>query len=232
MEQQKKLSLSGTPESELKIDIALVYSLLKEQHPDLLHLPITQIDNGWDNAIFRLGNKLSVRLPRRQAAAKLIENEQTWLPQIAPKLPIAVPLPQRIGYPTKNYPWRWSILPWLDGITADQQEPSANQAPLFANFMRSLHVTAPPNAPLNPVRGVPLIQRSLTVEERLSRLESKTNLITKKIKNIWHTAVSTPIDVTAKWLHGDLHPRNILVQNGRSQKARHFAIAGIIDLVF
>ncbi|MGK7897586.1 MAG: aminoglycoside phosphotransferase family protein [Xenococcus sp. (in: cyanobacteria)] len=221
MEQQKKSSLIGTPESELEINPALVYSLLQEQHPDLLHLPINKIDNGWDNAIFRLGNKLSVRLPRRQAAAKLIENEQTWLPQIAAKLPIAVPIPERIGFPTKNYPWRWSILPWLTGVTADQEEPSANQAPLFADILRSLHLTAPLNAPLNPVRGVPLIQRSHSVEERMQRLEQKTNLITPKIKNIWHTAVEMPIDVTAKWLHGDLHPRNILVKNG--------VISGIID---
>ena len=221
MKQQEKPSLIGTPDSEIAIDTTLVYSLLKEQHRDLMHLPINQIDNGWDNAIFRLGNKLSVRLPRRQAAAKLIEHEQTWLPQIATKLPIAVPIPKRIGYPSKNYPWRWSILPWLDGVTADREQPSANQAQLFANFLRSLHVTAPANAPLNPVRGVPLIQRSLTVEERIPRLQRKTNLITQKLKTLWYTAVATPIDVTAKWLHGDLHPRNILVKES--------AITGIID---
>ena len=215
------ISLIGTPESELEIDITLVSNLLREQHPDLGQLPIHQIDNGWDNAIFRLGNKLLVRLPRRAAAAKLIENEQTWLPQIANHLPIAVPLPERIGYPTKNYPWRWSVLPWFDGVTADLDEPSANQAKLFADFLRSLHVTAPANAPLNPVRGVPLTQRSRAVEERMQRLERKTNLITHKIKKIWQTALETPIDVTAKWLHGDLHPRNILVRNR--------AIAGIID---
>ena len=221
MEQQTKPNLIGTPESELEINPALVYSLLQEEHPDLRHLPISQIDHGWDNAIFRLGNKLLVRLPRRQQAAKLIEHEQTWLPKLAPQLPIAVPIPYRIGHPTKNYPWRWSILPWLDGVTADQEEPAANQAQLWANFLRSLHVPAPPNAPTNSFRGVPLIQRSLAIEQRILRLEQKTNLITQKLKNIWHDAVNTPIDVTAKWLHGDLHPRNILVKNG--------AISGVID---
>ncbi|MEM9274077.1 MAG: aminoglycoside phosphotransferase family protein [Cyanobacteria bacterium P01_F01_bin.143] len=221
MEQQTKPSLIGTPESELEINPALVYSLLQEEHPDLMHLPISQIDHGWDNAIFRLGDKLSVRLPRRQQAAKLIENEQTWLPKLALQLPIAVPIPYRIGYPTKNYPWNWSILPWLDGVTADQEEPAANQAQLWANFLRSLHVTAPPNAPTNPFRGVALVQRSRTIEQRILRLEQKTNLITQKLKNIWHDAVNTPIDVTEKWLHGDLHPRNILVKHG--------AISGIID---
>jgi hypothetical protein len=69
----------GTPISFVKIDVSLVTCLLHEQHPDLVHLPIHEVDAGWDNAIFRLGGDLSIRLPRRQVAAKLIENEQTWL---------------------------------------------------------------------------------------------------------------------------------------------------------
>ena len=221
MKSDGKSSSIGTPISELEIDAALVYSLLEEQHPDLIHLPIHLVDAGWDNAMFRLGDQLSVRLPRRKAAATLIENEQTWLPLLADRLPIPVPTPHRLGLPAQNYPWRWSVLPWLAGVTAEQEEPHLNQAKLFASFLRSLHVPAPLNAPPNAVRGVPLNQRAVSVEERMQRLERKTNLITQKIKNTWHKALNTPIDVQAKWLHGDLHPRNILVENG--------AIAGIID---
>ena len=217
----KKSSLIGTPISELEIDAALVYSLLEEQHPDLIHLPIHLVDTGWDNVIFRLGNKLSVRLPRRKVAAKLIENEQTWLPLLADRLPIPIPTPYRIGLPAQNYPWRWSVLPWLAGVTADREEPNVDRAKLFALFLRSLHMPAPLNAPKNAVRGVPLSQRAVSVEERMLRLEKKTNLITPKIRKIWHKALNTPIDVRDKWLHGDLHPRNILIQNG--------AISGIID---
>jgi aminoglycoside phosphotransferase (APT) family kinase protein len=195
--------------------------LLEEQHPDLAHLPIHLVDAGWDNAMFRLGDQLSVRLPRRKAAATLIENEQTWLPLLASRLPIPVPTPYRLGNPAKGYPWRWSILPWLPGIAADQEEPHPNQVKLFASFLQSLHIPAPLNAPVNAVRGVPLIQRAASVEERMQRLETKTNLITQKIRNTWNMALNAPIDVEAKWLHGDLHSRNILVENG--------AIAGIID---
>jgi aminoglycoside phosphotransferase (APT) family kinase protein len=221
MESERKSSSIGTPVSELEIDAALVYSLLEEQHPDLKHLPIHAVDAGWDNAMFRLGNQFSVRLPRRKAAATLIENEQTWLPLLADRLPIPVPTPCRLGKPTQNYPWRWSVLPWLIGIAADQQEPKANQAKRLASFMRSLHVPAPLNAPLNAVRGVPLYQRAASVEERMQRLETKTNLITQRIKNTWNEALSAPMDVQPTWLHGDLHARNVLVENG--------AIAGIVD---
>ncbi len=221
MESERKSSSIGTPVSELELDAALVYGLLEKQHPDLAHLPLHLVDAGWDNAMFRLGDHLSVRLPRRKAAATLIENEQTWLSLLADRLPIPVPTPYRLGKPTRSYPWRWSVLPWLAGIAADQEEPNVNQAKRFASFLRSLHVPAPFNAPLNAVRGVPLHQRAASVEERMQRLETKTNLITPKIKKIWNEALKAPIDVQPTWLHGDLHARNVLVENGE--------ISGIID---
>jgi aminoglycoside phosphotransferase (APT) family kinase protein len=221
MKSNKKLNPTGTPKSELEINKALVIDLLQEQHPDLSNLPIQLLDSGWDNVMFRLGEKLSIRLPRRQAAAKLIEHEQTWLPQIADRLTIPVPVTYRIGQPTANYPWRWSIVPWISGVTADREPPNLDRAKLWASFLRSLHLPAPFEAPSNPVRGVPLEQRADTTERRMQRLENKTDLITNKIKNIWNEALNTPIDVEAKWLHGDLHPSNVLVEHG--------VIVGIID---
>jgi aminoglycoside phosphotransferase (APT) family kinase protein len=212
---------SGTPVSEIEIDASLVYCLLTEQHPDLAQLPIQLVDAGWDNTMFRLGEHLSVRLPRRQLAANLIKNEQTWLPLLADRLTLPVPTPDRLGKPAHNYPWHWSVLPWLAGVTADQEEPCADQASSLALFLRSLHVPAPLDAPLNSFRGGLLSDKSAGVAARMQRLKKKTPLISPKIKNIWQTAVNAPIDVAATWLHGDLHPRNVLVQNG--------AISGIID---
>ncbi|MEM9003182.1 MAG: aminoglycoside phosphotransferase family protein [Cyanobacteria bacterium P01_F01_bin.86] len=221
MESEAKSSSPGTPEAELEIDTDLVYSLLEEQHPDLSHLPIYPVDAGWDNAMFRLGDRWCVRLPRRQIAAALIANEQTWLPQLAPHLLLPVPVPYRIGSPAANYPWRWSVLPWLTGVAADQAAPHADQAPRLAAFLRSLHTPAPANAPINPFRSVPLHQRAARVEECLQRLRQTTNLITPQIQHIWVLALETPMEVQPTWLHGDLHARNVLVQDG--------AITGIID---
>jgi aminoglycoside phosphotransferase (APT) family kinase protein len=221
MESEGQSSSRGTPVSEIEIDPNLVYHLLADQHPDLIHLPIHFVAAGWDNAMFRLGDRLSVRLPRRKVAATLIENEQTWLPLLADRLSLPVPTPYRIGKPALDYPWRWSVLPWLPGVSADRDEPHANQARPFASFLRSLHMPAPFNAPQNAVRGVPLMQRAVAVEERMRRLETKTNLITPELKNTWNQALRAPIDVQSKWLHGDLHTGNILVESG--------AIAGIID---
>jgi aminoglycoside phosphotransferase (APT) family kinase protein len=210
-----------TPPPEYEIDATLVRSLLIAQHPDLAHLPIHLMDAGWDNAMFRLGDRHVVRLPRRQVAATLIEHEQTWLPQIAKHLSISVPTPYRLGEPNPTYPWRWSILPWLPGVAADQEEPQADQAKRFALFLRSLHRPAPTNAPINAVRGVPLFHRESAIAERLQRLETKTNLITAEIKQVWNQALNAPIADQATWLHGDLHARNVLVENG--------VITGVID---
>jgi aminoglycoside phosphotransferase (APT) family kinase protein len=221
MDREAVAPSNGTPAAEHVVDTPLVAGLLADQHPDLADLPLQVVDAGWDNALFRLGDHLAVRLPRRMAAAPLVVHEQRWLPQLAPRLTLPVPVPCRIGVPARGYPWHWSVVPWLPGAPADHHEPDAAQAQSHAAFLRSLHTPAPDDAPANPVRGVPLQQRATPVEARLRRLASTTDLITPQIWQIWHVALHAPIDTPPAWLHGDLHPRNVLVENG--------TIAGIID---
>ncbi|MEI7770358.1 MAG: aminoglycoside phosphotransferase family protein, partial [Chloroflexales bacterium] len=211
----------GTPAAERSVDAALVAGLLADQHPDLAGLPVRESDAGWDNAIFRLGDRWAVRLPRRAASAPLIAHEQAWLPRLAPQLTLPTPVPFRIGVPARGYPWRWSVVPWLPGAPADQREPPAAQARPFAAFLRSLHRPAPADAPPNPMRGVPLAQRAVAVEQRMRRLEGKTDLITPEIWRVWSAALSAPLDVPPTWIHGDLHPRNVLVEGD--------VVSGVID---
>ena len=212
---------SRTPPAEIAIDPTLVARLLADQLPDLAHLPLKAVDAGWDNAMFRLGDDLAVRLPRRAAAATLIVHEQTWLPRLAGRLTLPVPAPCRLGTPAQGYPWRWSVVPWLDGVPADLSEPAATQALPLAVFLRSLHGPAPADAPANPVRGVPLQQRSEMIAVRMQRLAGGTSLITPQIRHVWESALQAPIDIPPTWIHGDLHPRNVLVERE--------AITGIID---
>lgn len=149
----------GKPAAEVEIDERAAHALLLDQHPDLAGLPLRHVDSGWDNVMFRLGDELALRFPRRKIAAALIEHEQTWLPAVARSLPLPVPVPLRVGQPGRGYPWRWSILPWLTGTTADQCAPRSDQAAMFGKFLASLHRPAPPDAPRNPYRGVPLRNR-------------------------------------------------------------------------
>jgi aminoglycoside phosphotransferase (APT) family kinase protein len=211
----------GTPTAEFTLDHAFVAQLLAEQHPDLAGLPLRMLEAGWDNVLFRLGERLVVRLPRRAAAAPLVLHEQTWLPRLAARLPLPISTPVRVGVPAHGYPWHWSVLPWLPGAPADQRAPDAGQAQPFAAFLRALHGPAPADAPANPVRGVPLGSRAAGVEERMQRLAGASTLITSQIRQIWQAALDAPLDQPPTWLHGDLHPRNVLVDNG--------AISGIID---
>jgi aminoglycoside phosphotransferase (APT) family kinase protein len=211
----------GTPQAEVEIDAALVHALLKQQHPDLASLPCVPIDSGWDNVLVRLGDGLCLRFPRRAVAAALIEHEQRWLPPLAKALPLPIPVPLRTGVPGCGYPWRWSVVPWIDGTASDLCWPHASEATQLGEFLRALHVPAPAEAPSNPVRGVPLKWRAPTIEGRMRRLETRSPLINAQLWRIWRAALAAPVDVDPTWIHGDLHARNILVKDG--------SLAAVID---
>ncbi len=94
------------PAAEVDVTEELVRTLLIEQCPDLADLELELLANGWDNAIFRLGDELTVRLPRRALSAELVAHEQRWLPELAPRLPLPIPAPIRCGRPSARYPGR------------------------------------------------------------------------------------------------------------------------------
>lgn len=213
--------MSGTPTADVEIDEALVRSLLRDQHADIAELPLVLMDAGWDNVMFRLGDAYTVRLPRRAIAAQLLLNEQTWLPMLAKILPLRIPAPVRIGQPGGSYPWHWSVLPWLPGKTASEDPPHSDQAALFGNFLQALHQIAPDNAPVNDYRGCPLVERAEQVRERIEQLKSSAAGIAPEIERAWSEGLEALPHQTARWLHGDLHARNVLVNNGK--------ISAIID---
>jgi aminoglycoside phosphotransferase (APT) family kinase protein len=213
--------ITKAPPAEVVVDTETVRALLRTQHPDLCDLPLEETAAGWDNFIFRLGAGMSVRLPRRLASVAMLEHEQRWLPAIAPHLPIPVSAPLRTGKPGEHYPWPWSIVPWLSGETADLAPPRVDQAKPLARFLRALHVVAPADAPRNPTRGVPLQQRAVAVEERMQRLAQTTSLVSSTVTKVWESALQAPPAEMTTWIHGDLHPQNVLVQRGE--------MAGVID---
>lgn len=205
----------GSPPAEIEIDEALVKRLLQNQHPDLAELPIDLIDAGLDNEMFRLGDSYVIRLPRRAAAIPCIENEQRWLPMIAPELPLPTPVPIRRGAPGKGYPWPWSILPWIEGKAADLGYPQDDQASVLADFLKALHQPAPSDAPANAVRGVPVHTLRNINEERMAHLLEATNAINPHVYQAWAAGLAAPEASDQTWLHGDLHARNVLIKDGQ-----------------
>ncbi|MEJ2022427.1 MAG: aminoglycoside phosphotransferase family protein [Maritimibacter sp.] len=210
-----------TPPAEVPIDEGLARRLLAAQHPDLADLAISTADEGWDNLTMRLGSDMALRLPRRQAAADLIRNEQVWLPRLAPDLPIPVPALLRQGRPTPFYPWHWSVLPWFAGETADRAAPVAEEAPRLAKCLRILHQTAPAEAPHNPFRALPLAARDAATRARIARITARGAGIGEDLHRLWSRAVAAPVPDQRVWIHGDLHARNLLIVEGR--------IAAVLD---
>jgi aminoglycoside phosphotransferase (APT) family kinase protein len=202
-------------------DAGLVRRLLAAQHPDLADLPLRHADGGWDNEMWRLGDDLAVRLPRREAAAALLRNELRWLPGLARLVRVPVPAPLRAGEPGEGYPYPWAVVPWVPGEPAWRTPPSARRAWAadLADALADLHVPAEAAAPGNPVRAVPLARRDGTVRQRLLLPGVDPD---GHLRALWADALAAPAWSGPRlWAHGDPHPANLLVAGGR--------LTGLVD---
>ena len=224
------MAVNRMPEAEVEVSADLVRRLLADQHPDLARLPVEFLANGWDNELYRVGDGLIARLPRRALGARIIKNEQRWLPGLAPTLPLPIPYPERTGVPAHGYPYSWSVVPYLPGVPAAQASSldpagaasldAAQAAAAVGGFLGTLHVPAPADAPANPVRGVPLAERAGSFAANLALLTGQVDR--DAVLRVWDAALAAPgYDGPPVWLHGDLHPANILVNDGQ--------VSGVID---
>jgi aminoglycoside phosphotransferase (APT) family kinase protein len=215
--------MGGQPEAEIDIDEPLVRRLLLDQAPHLADRPLSPFLNGWDNATWRLGDDLAVRVPRRLLGAPLVEHEQRLLPTIAPLLAIPVPTPVVSGRPVSDvYPWSWSVVPWFEGERAATHPPHPSEATALGAFLATLHAISAQAAPSNPFREGPLSVRVDRVTERTEALADSTDAELASVADEAYAAGLAAREAdTPVLLHGDLHPRNILTRDGR--------LAAIID---
>jgi aminoglycoside phosphotransferase (APT) family kinase protein len=218
------VAVNRMPTAEVEVSADLVRRLLADQHPDLARLPVEFLANGWDNELYRVGEGLVARLPRRALGAQIIKNEQRWLPGLAPRLPLPIPYPERTGVPACGYPYSWSVVPYLPGVPATQasfSDPDAAAAAV-GGFLGALHVPAPADAPANPFRGVPLAERAGNFAANLALIGGHDQVDPDAVLRGWDAALAAPsYDGPPVWLHGDLHPANVLVNDGQ--------VSGVID---
>jgi aminoglycoside phosphotransferase (APT) family kinase protein len=208
--------VAGTRGSETDIDEGLIVRLLEEQAPHLAGLRAVKVRDGWDNAVWRLGDVLAMRITRRAVAADLHRHEQRWLPVLSPGLPLPVPAPVIVGVPSGHFPWPWSVVPWFEGNVAALAPPLPGEARVLGTFLAALHVPAPTDVAANPARGVPLAscQASVTMWAEQPLTSGDEPLIAEAVR-LFNAGVRAPTATDRVWIHGDLHPRNVLVNQGR-----------------
>jgi len=207
---------------ELEIGEELVRRLVDAQFPHWRDEPLTRVARwGTDNAMYRLGDELVVRLPRR-AAGEGLAKELTWLPRLAPHLPVPVPEPVATGEPAHGYPCTWAVYRWLVGtpaLEANGVDQSGLAADL-AGLVRALQAVELPEEEVPGSRGAPLAQRDAPVRAWIAQLAGEVD--TTAVAEQWGRALATPAwDGPPVWMHGDLMPTNLLLRDGR--------LAGVVD---
>ena len=215
---------------EFEIDIPLVQRLLAKQFPHWANLPLKPVPSaGTDNALYRLGKDMVVRLPRIDWAVGNVDKEFKWLPKLAPFLPVSIPTPLELGVPTKDYPWPWSVYRWLEGsnpIVGQIPDPLLMTNDLIA-FIHALHKIDLPNGPISN-RGVPLERQDTETRKALQQLDGMIDVAA--VTAIWEAALQVPNWTRSPvWVHGDLSPGNLLIQNGRLSAVIDFGNLGIGD---
>jgi aminoglycoside phosphotransferase (APT) family kinase protein len=177
---------------EVDIDVSLVRRLLAAQFPQWAGLPIEPVASaGTDNAIFRLGADMAVRLPRHPGATGQVEKERRWLPRLAPLLPLAIPVQLATGAPSDDYAWPWSVHRWLEGepatvdLIADPRQAATDLGSIHHGLAAIDSTGAPPGS-----RGVPLAWRDELTREAIASLHG--TLDTGAVTAAWEAALQAP----------------------------------------
>lgn len=216
---------AAQPEAEVRVDAALVTSLIREQVPEAVGFSLGERYEGKDAIVWRLGDAWAVRLPRRQLAADKLVTEVDWLPRIGAGWPFRAPVPVRVGAPSRSFPWRWSVVPWIPGEPATSAPLSSVGAKQLGAALATLHAEAPVQAPRHPKKSQPLLVRTPRFEDRLTTLVRRTEgtawrVFSEAAHRVFDRGAAVPRPA-ATWAHLDLKGQHVLTHQG--------TLAGIID---
>ncbi|MEV0505742.1 phosphotransferase, partial [Streptomyces spectabilis] len=177
---------------EPRVDAVLVRRLIAQQFPQWAELPVEAVaSGGTSNVMYRLGEDMVVRLPRRSGSVDEVAKEDVWLPRLAPSLPVPVPVLLGEGHPAEGYPWRWTVYRWIEGenpVVGRIAEPGA-LATALAEFVVALHGVDPADGPPS-YRGESLKERDAETREALADLRGVID--TDAAAAAWETALRAP----------------------------------------
>lgn len=216
----------------LRIDEGLARALLAAQFPQWADLPITAVAvNGWDNKTFRLGDELSLRMPRHEAYAAQVEKEHRWLPVLAAGLSLPIPQPVGRGAPGPGYPLPWSVYRWLDGEPLAGAADDVQLALDLAAFLTALQALPAGEGPAagvhNFFRGGPLSTYDAQTREAIARLDDAGQA--RAAQDVWDQALARAWDAPPVWVHGDVAAGNLLMRDGRLAAVIDFGCLGTGD---
>ncbi|TQS29296.1 aminoglycoside phosphotransferase family protein [Microbispora sp. KK1-11] len=216
------------------IDAALVKRLIADQFPQWRDLPVTPVQvDGWDNRTYRLGEKMTVRLPTAAGYAPAVDKEHRWLPVLAPSLPVAVPEPLAKGAPGAGYPFEWSVRRWLEGETAfagriDDLPAFAVSVAEFLLALQSAGATGGPRAGAHSFhRGASPAHYDDETRRALAALDGRVD--TARATAVWDAALGATWQGRPVWFHGDIAAGNLLVRDGRLTAVIDFGTSGVGD---
>ncbi|TWD73452.1 aminoglycoside phosphotransferase (APT) family kinase protein [Kribbella amoyensis] len=212
---------------EVDIDAELVQRLVAGQFREWAGLTVTEIpSSGTVNAMYRLGDSLTVRLPRVPGGVDDIGKEATWLPRLAPLLPVEIPVPVALGEPADEYPWRWSVNRWIDGDLPVAGTTSTTLGTELGELVREFRKITLPDAPA-AYRGGPLSEQDAGTRSALRQLVGWIDV--EAAMAGWDAGLAAAPATGSVWLHADLMPSNLLVQGDRLLAVLDFATAGTGD---
>jgi len=204
-------------DDEQLTDIALARRLLADQLPEWADLPLRPVEHfGTDHDVYRLGDDMSLRLPRTDWAAAQAQKEAALLPRLAPLVSLALPQVLALGRPTSYYPLGWSVQSWLPGrdLVGRALDGDTRLAGDLARFVASLRavstVDAPPRRP--GARGGDLAEHDEVVEQRIAELGDRVD--GAALARAWQQSRAAGAPGEERWTHGDLLPGNLLTTDG------------------
>jgi aminoglycoside phosphotransferase (APT) family kinase protein len=216
------------------IDAGLVKRLLAAQFPQWADLPVKPVKvDGWDNRTYRLGDELTARLPTHESYAAAVDKEHTFLPILAPALPVPIPEAVAKGEPGEGYPYHWAIRRWLDGETASYDTVTDLDAfaEAIAGFILALQKVDPNGGPAAGAhsfhRGAPPEYYDAETRRALEVLEGRID--TDAARDVWETALASRWEGAPVWFHGDIASGNLLVRNGKLSAVIDFGTSGVGD---
>lgn len=228
------VSAVQTHPNHYPVDDGLVRRLIAGRFPRWAGLPVERWPSGGTvNAVYRLGEDMVVRLPLLRGGVQDLVMEREWLPRLAPHLPTRVPQVLGAGEPAQGYPWPWSVYRWLAGRhpeegALDEPVSLAGDLAAFVTAMRGVRLPAGPRAH----RGGPLATLDADTMAAIAELRgiAEEGVDCDAVTAVWEEALGAPSwDGPPVWLHADLMPGNLLVEDGRLAAVIDFGCAGTGD---